>query len=132
MIRGSMLILAVALLTDNAIAQQRGAQIDPPSIVEYQPRSTLVVPEHPVPRPRYPVVDFHGHPPRLTSVAAVRQLLLQMDSIGIDVMVQASGTSGETLRQQLDAIRQAGAEKRFAVFTTLAIVAILLIRGAGG
>lgn len=119
MIRGSMLILAVALLTNTAIAQQRGAQIDPPSIVEYQPRSTLVVPEHPVPRPRYPVVDFHGHPPRLTSVAAVRQLLLQMDSIGIDVMVQASGTSGETLRQQLDAIRQAGAEKRFAVFTTL-------------
>jgi predicted TIM-barrel fold metal-dependent hydrolase len=119
MIRGSMLILAVALVTDRAMAQDRNLQVAPPSIVDYKPRSTLIVPEHPVPRPKYPVVDFHGHPPRLSSAEAVRQLLVQMDSIGIDVMVQANGTSGDVLRQQLDAVRQAGAERRFAVFTTL-------------
>ncbi len=38
--------------------------LPPPSITEYQPRSTLVVPENPVPRAKYPVVDLHGHPPR--------------------------------------------------------------------
>jgi predicted TIM-barrel fold metal-dependent hydrolase len=34
-------------------------------------------------------------------------------------MVQANGTSGDVLRQQLDAVRQSGKSDRFAVFTTL-------------
>ena len=33
----------------------------PPSILDYRPRSTLIAPEHPVPRAKYPVIDFHGH-----------------------------------------------------------------------
>ena len=28
-----------------------------PSIIDYKPRSTLVVPEHPVPRAKYPAID---------------------------------------------------------------------------
>src|SRR5688572_33334299 len=34
---------------------------DPPSTVAYRPSSTLWVDQHPVPRPRYPVVDIHTH-----------------------------------------------------------------------
>ncbi|MBI3698167.1 MAG: hypothetical protein HY238_25445, partial [Acidobacteria bacterium] len=37
------------------------------SIEEYQPRSTLVTPQHPKPRAKYPFIDVHGHP-RRTSV----------------------------------------------------------------
>src|SRR4029079_2503685 len=33
-----------------------------PSILDYRPRSTLVVPEHVVKTARYPAIDFHGHP----------------------------------------------------------------------
>jgi hypothetical protein len=36
--------------------------LPPPSIVDYRPHSTLVVPAHPVPRAKFPAVDFHGHP----------------------------------------------------------------------
>ena len=37
-------------------------RLPPPSIVDYRPRSTLVTPTHLVPRAKYPVIDFHGHP----------------------------------------------------------------------
>lgn len=100
-------------------AQGRQPTLPPPSIVDYQPRSTLVVPEHQVPRPKYPVVDFHGHPPRLTSPEAVTELVRQMDAIGIGVMVSANSNDGESLRRQLAAIRAAGQEQRFALFAGL-------------
>ena len=32
-----------------------------PSIVDYRPRSTVVAPEHLVPKAKYPVVDVHTH-----------------------------------------------------------------------
>lgn len=103
------------------LAQQpeRRPEFPPPTILEYRPQSTLVVPEHTVPRPRYPVVDFHGHPPRFTTVDAVRSLLAQMDAIGIRVMVSASNSTGDALRQQVEAARAAGATERFAVLAGL-------------
>src|SRR6476619_1003892 len=36
-----------------------------PSIVDYRPRNTLVTPEHLVPKAKFPVVDYHGHPGQL-------------------------------------------------------------------
>jgi len=33
-----------------------------PSILDYRPRSTLIVPAHVVKKARYPAIDFHGHP----------------------------------------------------------------------
>jgi predicted TIM-barrel fold metal-dependent hydrolase len=115
----SVLVPVLILLPQLVRGQERRPEFPPPTILEYKPQSTLVVPEHPVPRPKYPVVDFHGHPPRLSSVEAVNQLITQMDAIGIRVMVQANGSSGDALRQQLDAVRQSGKADRFAVFTTL-------------
>ena len=37
------------------------AQTDVPPFHEYDPPSTLVLPEHPVVRAKYPFVDVHGH-----------------------------------------------------------------------
>src|SRR5690606_30712840 len=112
---------ALALLAGAApLRAQRQPTIPPPTIVEYRPRSTLVVPEHPVPRPRYPVVDFHGHPrPAPTSPENVRQLVTLMDSIGIRVMVQAQPSSGERLVRQIEAVREAGYDDRFVFFASL-------------
>src|SRR5712671_5540045 len=47
-------------------AEGRDPEFPPPNIREYKPRSTLVVPQHPVPRAKFPVVDIHGHPPPLS------------------------------------------------------------------
>ena len=44
-------------------AEGREPEFPPPNIREYKPRSTLVVPQHPVPRAKFPVIDIHGHPP---------------------------------------------------------------------
>ena len=66
-------------------------QLDPPSILDYRPRSTLVVPEHPVPKPKYPAIDFHGHPPGLDgSEEGLRRLGEEMDRIGLRTMIVAS------------------------------------------
>ena len=37
-------------------------EVPAPSILDYRPRSTLVAPAHVVPKAKYPVIDFHGHP----------------------------------------------------------------------
>lgn len=108
------LLLPVALS-----AQNRRPEFPPPTILDYQPRSTLVVPQHPVPRPKFPVVDLHGHPPRLENAHVIDRLVAQLDSIGVQVMVNANGTGGESLRQQLAAIAASGHADRFVMFTTI-------------
>ena len=97
----------------------RQPEFPPPSIIEYHPRSTLVVPVHLVPRAKFPVVDFHGHPPTLSSAAAIERVGTAMDSLNIQVMVNANGSSGERLTSQLEALRTSPYRDRFVIFTTL-------------
>jgi len=85
-------------------------QFPAPSIVDYRPRSTLVVPAHKVPRPRYPVIDFHGHP-SIGSTDAILRLGAAMDSLGLRVMVAANNISGDALRSTLAALDGAPAMK---------------------
>lgn len=100
-------------------AEGRKPTIPPPSITEYKPRSTLVVPQHLVPRAKFPAVDLHGHPPALTSDAAIDRVSDAMDGINVRVMVNANGTGGASLRQQLAAIKASRHADRFVMFTTL-------------
>ena len=124
-------VLALALSAVAAQQPQGPGQIRPrpgagrepefpaPKITDYKPRSTLVVPQHPVPRARFPVVDIHGHPPALVSAEAIKTVLGAMDALNVQVMVQANGVSGPRLQQQLDAIAASGHKDRFAVFTSV-------------
>jgi predicted TIM-barrel fold metal-dependent hydrolase len=99
--------------------RNREPTVPPPTIIEYKPHSTLVVPEHPVPRAKFPVVDFHGHPPTLDNPEAIEQVIAAMDDLNLQVVVQARGSSGERLTGQIEAVRAAGYEDRFVFFTTL-------------
>jgi predicted TIM-barrel fold metal-dependent hydrolase len=90
-----------------------------PNIREYRPRSTLVVPEHPVPRAKFPVVDIHGHPPALTSPDVVNRVVDAMNPVNLGVMVNASGASGDPLRRALDAIRASRYPDRMVMFTNI-------------
>lgn len=96
----------------------RQPEIPPPSIIDYKPRTTLVVPEHKVPRAKFPVIDIHGHPPAFTSPEAVKSVVDQMSPLNIQVMVQTSGASGEALKQRLDAIAASGLKDRAVMFAT--------------
>ena len=120
--RSSMPCLLALLLVPASAAAQRGArvpQIPPPSITDYQPRSTLVVPEHEVPRAKFPAVDLHGHPPSLDNPATIRNVVTAMDELNLQVIVQARGSSGERLTRQIEAVRAAGYANRFVFFTRL-------------
>jgi len=107
------------LAFDAQSRQSREPTLPPPSITEYQPRSTLVVPAHEVPRAKFPVVDFHGHPPNLSTPQAIRQVVEAMDALNVQVMVQARPSSGERLTQQIEAVREAGHADRFVFFASL-------------
>ena len=117
-------LTAAIVIPEAALAQiptrrSREPTVPPPSITEYRPRSTLVVPEHPVPRAKFPAVDFHGHPPTLDDRETIEAVVAAMDALNLQVMVQARGSSGERLRSQIEAVKAAGYEDRFVFFTTL-------------
>jgi predicted TIM-barrel fold metal-dependent hydrolase len=119
-------IFAVYALTSATSAAQRprpgegrAPEFPPPSILEYKPRSTLVVPAHAVPRAKFPVVDFHGHPPALLSPEAIERVGAAMDTLNLRVMVNASGSSGDRLVRQIEAVRASRYRNRFVMFTTV-------------
>ncbi|NNF14218.1 MAG: amidohydrolase family protein [Gemmatimonadetes bacterium] len=119
-----LLLLAVAAAPLACDAQQRPGQgrqptIPPPTILEYKPQSTLIVPEHEVPRARFPVVDLHGHPPTLNNRQTIEEVVAAMDALNIGVMVQARPSSGDRLRSQIEAVREAGYEDRFVFFASV-------------
>jgi len=99
--------------------RNRTPQIPPPTILEYKPLSTLVVPEHEVPQAKFPAVDFHGHPPALNSPGTIQSVVTAMDELNLQVMVQARGSSGTALTQQIQAVRAADMQDRFVFFTTV-------------
>jgi predicted TIM-barrel fold metal-dependent hydrolase len=120
-------VIAVGLLIPaGALGQQRARpgegrtpEFPAPSIIEYRPRSTLVVPAHAVPRARFPVIDFHGHPPRLSSAENIERVGAAMDSLNIGLMVNVSGSSGERLAAQLAAVRASRYRDRFVMMAGL-------------
>jgi len=115
------LAVVCASIPAHALAQSQDRQptLPPPTILEYQPQSTLVVPEHEVPRAKFPAVDFHGHPPNLASPENIEEVVAAMDELNLQVMVQARPSSGERLTQQIEAVRAAGYEDRFVFFASL-------------
>ena len=81
-------------------------ELAPPSILDYRPHSTLVTAEHPVPRAKYPAVDFHGHPRGfLGSAEGLAELGQAMDALNLRVMIAADNLTGERLRQAVANIR---------------------------
>ena len=91
---GGMLLLAGTLAP--GVAQPVAGQGI--TVEEYEPRNTLVVPEHIVTSARFPFVDIHGHQSgtRMSS-EGVDRLIGEMDELNMAVMVNLSGGSGASL-----------------------------------
>ncbi|HKK93941.1 MAG TPA: hypothetical protein VJ925_10930, partial [Longimicrobiales bacterium] len=117
----AVIALSAILLPACAEAQRptREPQLPPPSITEYRPESTLVVPENFVARAKFPVVDIHGHPPTLDDPETIAEVVSAMDQLNIGVIVQARPSSGARLQSQIEAVREAGVEDRFVFFASL-------------
>ena len=106
-----MRILSLAFLLLASLAAQTM------SIEEYDPKSTLVVPEHPVKRAKYPFIDVHNHQYGLTP-ESVDKLVADMDSINLRIMVNLSGGYGERLKENI-AILKSRYKDRFVVFANM-------------
>jgi predicted TIM-barrel fold metal-dependent hydrolase len=109
--------------SDGALRPRPGANrqpgIPPPSIIDYKPRSTLVIAEHPVPRAKFPVIDVHSHQPAPISAAQLASVVQSMDPLNLRILVNATGASGDALARSVDAIRSTPHRNRMVMFTNI-------------
>src|SRR5262249_31892553 len=105
-------LLAFVASFDSAMAQTQ-----PMTFEEYEPKSTMVVPEHHIPSAKFPMIDIHSHHTEL-SPAYVDKLIKEMDSINLRVIVNLSGGTGERLKQTV-ATMKGRYPDRFVVFANL-------------
>ena len=114
-----LLSVSLVLILSPASAQEM-------SFENYNPLSTLVIPENPVTRAKFPFVDIHSHQWRL-SKERVTELVSEMDEINMGTMVNLSGRGfsrdpdydgGEYLNSMIKLFNSEAAG-RFIVFTNL-------------
>lgn len=113
------LILLTSTLLLNTIHAQRGYEpLDIHMDFEaYDPPSTLVVPEHPTTRAKFPFIDVHSHHWRMDT-ANLDQLIVEMDSLNMGIVVNLSGRGGRTLKAMTENIAKQY-PNRVAVFTNI-------------
>ena len=105
-----LLVLAPAL----ALAQQEKTL----SIEEYTPKSTLVVPHHPITRAKYPFIDVHNHQRGEMPGAQLDKMVKEMDELNMAIMVNLSGGYGDRLKKAVDNMK-GHYKDRFAVFANI-------------
>jgi uncharacterized protein len=106
-----MLKLILAVIPPAVFAQTM-------SIEDYKPKSTLVVPQHPVTRARYPFIDVHNHQNSQMPVAQLDKLVKDMDGLNLQVMVNLSGGYGDGLEKGV-ANMKGHYKNRFVVFANI-------------
>jgi predicted TIM-barrel fold metal-dependent hydrolase len=90
----------------------------------YDPPSTLVVPEHPTYKAKFPFIDVHSHHWRMAE-GDLSNLAYEMDTLNMNVIVNLSGRNTELLTKMVENIKKQGFEKRMVVFTNINIQTIL-------
>ena len=93
---------------------------------EYEPKSTLVTPQHPLKRSKFPFIDVHNHQWEMDSQEKVAKLVEGMDKLNMGLLVNLSGRGGAsdeaksnaTLYNQIE-LTQKAFPNRFAIFTNV-------------
>jgi predicted TIM-barrel fold metal-dependent hydrolase len=111
--RTSRSVLAIALALSPGLAAAQTMTIE-----DYEPKSTLVVPQHAVPRAKFPFIDVHNHQDTDLSEESVAAMVREMDALNMRVMVNLSGGQGEELLRAVRVLK-GRYPKRFAVFANL-------------
>jgi predicted TIM-barrel fold metal-dependent hydrolase len=104
-------VLSVVLLTNGITACSQQPKID---FEAYNPPSTLVVPENPVSKAKYPFIDVHNHQYRMGS-GSLSGLITDMDALNLKIMVNLSGGNGDGLKKMVENARSQY-PGRFVVF----------------
>ena len=94
--------------------QGQSAKMD---FVEYEPVSTLTVPEHKLTSAKYPFIDVHNHQSSMPTMD-LGTLTKEMDKLNMKVMVNLSGQSGDFIIKSAKNIRD-NYPNRFIVFANV-------------
>ena len=86
-------------------------------VEEYEPVSTLKVPEHLLTRAKFPFIDVHNHQFAMP-VQNLDNLVKDMDELNMAVMVNLSGFRGKYLEWSLDNVNEKYSD-RFALFMNI-------------
>lgn len=116
--RASFTLMAAAMLAMSTMVGQTAAAQDAMTIEEYDPKSTLVVPEHHVPRAKFPFIDVHGHMWRVPDGGGLAEWVAAMDSLNLQVYVNLSGGNGEQLAAKRQAL-ESQYPGRFVLFANI-------------
>ena len=84
---------------------------------DYDPPSTLVVPENPVTRAKFPFIDVHSHQYRM-GPSDLADRVEEMDAMNMAIMVNLSGRGGSQLKAMASNVAKTY-PNRFAIFTNL-------------
>src|SRR5262245_23915276 len=90
-----------------------------PKITDYKPRTTLVVPQHPTPRAKFPVIDIHSHQSTPISPADFSRVIEGMEQNNLRLLVNLSGSSADRLKSGLEAIRTSKYPDRMVLFANI-------------
>lgn len=88
------------------------------TVDEYEPRSGLVVPQHPLTRAKYPFIDVHTHYDVLMPRQKLDELVAELDRINLKIAVDLSGGSGTRLAAGVKNMKGAY-QNRFVIFANL-------------
>lgn len=86
-------------------------------VEDYEPISTLHVPEHKLTHSKFPFIDVHNHQ-WVMPVQDLDKLAAEMDSLNMNIMVNLSGFRGKYLAWALDNVKK-HYPNRFAIFMNI-------------
>jgi uncharacterized protein len=86
-------------------------------VEEYEPISTLKVPQHLPTRAKFPFIDVHNHQWTMP-IQDLDKLVVEMDSLNMQVMVNLSGFRGKYLEWSLDNVNDHH-PNRFVIFLNI-------------
>jgi uncharacterized protein len=105
------------LLTALAAVQGYAQTTPKMDFEKYNPPATLVVPQHPLAKSKFPFIDVHNHQFDMPDMD-LGKLIADMDKLNMKVMVNLSGESGATLQKSLTNVKQ-HYPNRFIVFANI-------------
>ena len=106
------LVLTNFLLISTCLGQ--AAKMD---FVDYEPISTLMVPEHKLTRSKFPFIDVHNHQNGMPT-QDLGTLIQEMDKLNMKVMVNLSGQSGNQIISSIKNVKD-HYPSRFIVFANI-------------
>ena len=105
-------ILTILLFYSCTISAQNDLTFE-----EYNPKSTLVVPEHNITRAKYPFIDIHSHQWGMID-QDLSGLVADMDKMNMAIMINLSGGSGDRISKAVANVNE-HYPKRFGIFANV-------------